>query len=180
MVVQRFPVESGHVLMFARALGDTSATYSDVTFADTGLAGVAAPPTFVQASAQFDPEFPLRPHPGTPWWGSAGTSHGSHQDEPEGSGGLGHQQASPTLGGGGSVLHAEQRFEFVRPVRVGDVLTARQRTGRTWDKQGRKGGRLVFSELITEYFAVTGELVVTATAVAVQVDNVPVGAGEAK
>jgi N-terminal half of MaoC dehydratase len=171
MTVRRFPVESGHVLTFARALGDTSTTYSDATFDRGGLAGVPVPPTFVQASAQFDPEYPLRPQPGTRWWGSAGT--------PRVSGGPPNEQAS-AAGGGGSVLHAEQRFEFARPVRVGDVLTTKQRAGRAWDKQGRKGGRLVFSESITEYYDTAGELVVTATAVAVQADKVPTGAGETK
>ena len=33
-------------------------------------AGIIAPPTFVQPSAQFDPDYPLRPKLGQPWFGS--------------------------------------------------------------------------------------------------------------
>ncbi len=148
--------------MFARAIGDTSAAYSDETFAETGLAGAAAPPTFVQASAQFDPEYVLRPHPGRPWLGSTDSKSGN----------------GSASGGAGAVLHAEQRFEFARPVRVGDVLVAHQRAGRVWDKVGRKGGKLIFTETITEYRGTSGELVATATAVAVQPDRMPGAAAE--
>ena len=55
MSVEKFPVEAGHILLFARAIGDKNPVYY-------GEAGdVIAPPTFVQASAQFDPEYFLRP-----------------------------------------------------------------------------------------------------------------------
>jgi acyl dehydratase len=159
--ISRFPVEAGHVLTFARSLGDTSAVYSDKEFAASGLGGVAAPPTFVQASAQFDPDYPLRPQPGQRWWGSPQPSDVA---EPAQDG-----QADETS----SVLHAEQTFDFVRPVRVGDVLTATQSTGKSWEKHGRKGGRMLFSELITEYYDAAGELVVRSTAVSVQTDTAP-------
>ncbi len=55
----QFPIEAGHVMLFRRAVG-----YPD---ADTSS---AVPPTFVIASAQFDPDYPLRPKPGEPWSGS--------------------------------------------------------------------------------------------------------------
>ena len=67
----RFPVEAGHVMMFARAIGEANPVYADESYAkasETG--GVIAPPTFAQASAQFDPEYPLRPKIGKPWFGS--------------------------------------------------------------------------------------------------------------
>src|SRR5438270_622088 len=53
--------------MFARALGATNPIY-DVT--RTHPDDVIAPPTFVQASAHYDPDYPLRPKPGEPWRGS--------------------------------------------------------------------------------------------------------------
>jgi len=142
MVARRFPVEAGHVLAFARALGA----------ADAGLPGVAsgitrvAPPTFIIASAQFDPDYPLRPRPGVPWHGSGGGA------------GL------VTEGAGG--LHAEQHFVYHRPVRVGDVLVGESRPGEEWEKQGRSG-RLRFREQITEFRDEAGELVVTARSVSV-------------
>ena len=54
MAARRFPVEAGHVLAFTRALGAADPP--------GGLpsAGDAAPPTFAIASAQFDPDYPLR------------------------------------------------------------------------------------------------------------------------
>jgi hypothetical protein len=141
VAARRFPVEAGHVLMFARSLGATDP--------EGGLPapGDPAPPTFANASAQFDPDYPLRPRPGTLWHGS-GADAGLVK---EGAGGL----------------HAEQHFTYHRPVRVGDVLSAVTRPGDQWEKQGRSG-RLLFREQITEYRDETGELVVTARSVSVQ------------
>ena len=65
MSVERFPVEAGHIMMFARSIGDPNPVYADAEYAaGTEVGGVIAPPTFVQASAQFDPDYPLRPKPG--------------------------------------------------------------------------------------------------------------------
>ena len=55
MAARRFPVEAGHVLAFARALGAADPP------AGLPAEGDAAPPTFAIASAQFDPEYRLRP-----------------------------------------------------------------------------------------------------------------------
>ncbi len=61
MAVDRFPVEAGHIMLFARAVGDTNQIYYDEDFAKgTEPGGIIAPPTFVQASAQFDPDYGLR------------------------------------------------------------------------------------------------------------------------
>lgn len=156
MTAPRFPVEPGHVLMFARAVGDTSDAYSDATFARGGFTETVPPPTFVQSSSQFVPDYPLRPQPGQRWFGS---------------GTLPVAESAPQAGGG--VLHAEQRFEFHRAVRTGDTFSVRQREGKSWEKQGRKGGRLLFNEVITEYFDQDGLLVVTSTAVAVATQTIP-------
>ena len=45
--------------------------------------------------------------------------------------------------------HAEQHFEYHEPVLAGDVLTAQTRPGKTWEREGRRGGKLHFSESIT-------------------------------
>jgi len=141
VAARRFPVEAGHVLMFARSLGAADP--------EGGLPapGDPAPPTFAQASAQFDPDYPLRPRPGAEWHGSGG-------------------EAGLVKEGAGG-LHAEQHFTYHRPLRVGDVLSAATRPGEEWEKQGRSG-RLVFREQITEYRDEAGELVVTARSVSVQ------------
>jgi len=174
----RFPVEAGHIMMFARAIGDPNPRYYEET---AGVEGVVAPPTFVQASAQFDPDYPLRPKIGQPWFGSGRDPAGP----PPSFGGRGGSRADSGAsrgsgsgtGGGGTGLHAEQHFEYARPVRPGDVLTWTTRPGKTWEKQGRRGGRLVFSEMVTEYRDQGGELVVTARSVGVRTEK-PVEEGK--
>ena len=142
MTVERFPIEAGHVLMFRRALGDEAAERG----ADTAGQQLA-PPTFVQASAQFDPEYVLRPGPDRQWWGS------------------GADAGFMPSGGGG--LHAEQHYTYHQPVRVGQVLSSTVREGRSWQKAGRSGV-LYFVEQITDYVDETGAPVVTATSVGVR------------
>ncbi len=158
MTIERFPVEAGHILLFARAIGDANPAYGG---AMTGSEAVPAPPTFVQASAQFDPDYFLRPKIGQPWFGSGREATGVAP----GSGRRGG-------GGGGTALHAEQHYEYHRPLLAGDVLTATVRDGATWEKQGRRGGKLVFIESITEYRDQAGELVVTARGVGVRTEKV--------
>ena len=73
MGIERFPVEAGHILLFARAIGDTNPAYYGALSGDDV---VPAPPTFVQSSAQFDPNYFLRPKPGEPWFGSGRNATG--------------------------------------------------------------------------------------------------------
>ena len=71
MSIERFPVEASHILMFARAVGDPNPIYADEAHAaGTEVGGIIAPPTFAQSSAQFDPDYFLRPKVGQPWFGS--------------------------------------------------------------------------------------------------------------
>jgi hypothetical protein len=131
MAVERFPVEAGHIMMFARSIGDPNPAYER---------GEHAPPTFVQASAQFDPDYGLRPKIGQPWFGSGKEPSGIRRE--------------PSAGGG-----------------RGDVLTATTTPGKRWEKEGRRAGKLVFSESVTEYRDQNGELVVTATGVGVRTER---------
>lgn len=137
----RFPIEAGHLLMFRRALGyPDSETSSEV------------PPTFPVASAQFDPEYRLRPRPGVPWFGSGGNPTGTPSGD----------------GGGSSSLHAEQRFEYHRPIKEGETLVVTSEPGEAWEREGR-AGTLRFSERITQYRDTDGNDVVTGRSVGVQV-----------
>ena len=71
MAAEKFPVEASHILMFARSIGDENPIYSDAEYAKgTEPGSIIAPPTFAQASAQFDPNYFLRPKPGQDWFGS--------------------------------------------------------------------------------------------------------------
>jgi N-terminal half of MaoC dehydratase len=166
MAIERFPVEAGHILMFARSIGDPNPVYADAQYAAaTEAGGIIAPPTFVQASAQFDETYPLRPQFGKQWFGSGKHPTGITRDPGRGDGGGGG-------GGGGTGLHAEQHYTYHRPLRAGDVLTAETRAGERWEKEGKRAGKLVFSEAITEYRDTNGDLVVTARSVTVRTEKV--------
>jgi hydroxyacyl-ACP dehydratase HTD2-like protein with hotdog domain len=151
----KFPIEAGHIMTFARAVGDPNRIYYDEEYAASTEPGqVIAPPTFVRASAQFDPNYPLRPKIGESWHGSGRTPSGVVSTNGSTSGGTG--------------LHAEQHFEYHRDVHVGDVLTLTERAGERWEREGRRGGTLAFQENITEYRNQHGDLVVTSRSVVVR------------
>ena len=113
-----------------------------------GEDAVVVEPTFLIAFAQFDPDWPLRMRPGQPWNGS----------------GAGPGESS----GGGGGLHAEQDFEYFRPIRVGETLTARKRQGKTWQKSGRSGV-LNFTERLTDFYDADDQLVARSTSVSVMI-----------
>jgi acyl dehydratase len=118
-----FPVEYGHILTFARAVGDLNPHYTDPDFAAASeFASVIAPPTFVVGAAQFDPDYRLRPRPGRPWMGSGRTATGT-----------------TSSAGGPRVLHGEPHFEYHQPVRAGQRLTVETGDGEVTRKQGRSG-----------------------------------------
>ncbi|MEZ5851540.1 MAG: MaoC family dehydratase N-terminal domain-containing protein [Hyphomicrobiaceae bacterium] len=142
-----FPVEATHIMMFRRSIGDYSVP-------DTGLENAAAPPTFPRAVAQFDPDYHLRLKPDVPWFGSGGKPSGI--------------EGKPASSGG---LHAEQHFEFIRPVRPGDVLTVTEKTGKTWEKESKRAGKLIFTERVSEYRDQKGELVCIARGVGVRTER---------
>jgi hypothetical protein len=104
-----------------------SKVYADADYAKTTEAGgIIAPPTFAQASAQFDPDYFLRPKIGQPWFGSGKNPTGVVRA-------AGRRRRR----GGGGGLHAEQHFEYHRHLKPGDVLTATTLPGKTWEKEGR-------------------------------------------
>lgn len=141
------PVEATHILMFARAIGDTNPAFQ-------AGAETIAPPTFPQSVAQFDPDYHLRPKPGEAWFGSGGTPSGI--------------SGKPASSGG---LHAEQHFEYIRPLRAGDVLTVEYIPGKTWEKDSKRAGKLTFRERIAEYRDPEGALVCRATSVSVTTEK---------
>ena len=149
-------------MMFARSIGDANPVYYDAAEAKKrGQEGILAPPTFVQSSAQFDPDWFLRPKIGEEWFGSGKEPTGITKKSGGGGGG----------GAAASGLHAEQHYVYHRQLKVGDVLTATVKPGKTWEKEGRRGGKLTFSESVTEYRDQNGDLVVTATGVAVRTER---------
>jgi acyl dehydratase len=152
----RFPVDRTTILNFAGALGETNRVYWDEEWARaTGVGGVIAPPTFTAAAAHWNPSNVFKGVKRIPAPPAAGA-------RPEGAG--------RGAGGGANVarvLHGEMRFEYHKPIRPGMTLTASGRPGRSWDKEGKRGGRMRFSESVTEFRDERGELVVTATSVGI-------------
>jgi hypothetical protein len=149
-----FPVDRSAIMLFARSLGDIRPEFSDPNDPATkALGGMVTPPTFVQSSAHWQPDYPLditRPRKGPP-------------TQPRGEGGGG--------GGLGRGLHAEQHYEYHHPIHPGDTLTVTSRPGERWEKQGRRGGKLLFSESVTEYRNQDGVLCVTARSIGVQTER---------
>jgi hypothetical protein len=181
MADEKFAVEASHIMMFARSVGDANPIYYDAEYARGAEPGsIIAPPTFAQASAQFQEDYSLRPKIGKPWFGSGATPSGTmmppekagetqeKKEEKKGEGKGGGKKSGAAAGG----LHAEQHFTYHRHLQPGDVLTRTTRPGKTWEKQGKRAGKLVFSETITEYRDEAGELVVTARGVGVRTERV--------
>jgi hypothetical protein len=66
------------------------------------------------------------------------------------------------------LLHGEQEFEYVRPIRAGDVLTFRSRTKDVYQKEGKRGGTMTFVIGETEFKNQRGEVVAYMRNVAIE------------
>jgi acyl-CoA thioesterase FadM len=141
-----FDIEAGHVLAFARAVGDEQLAH------DVPVPGTPVPMTFPAAAVQFDP---------------------AHMRGLRPSGAL----AASSSTAGGSVLHAEQEFEYFAPVHVGDSLTVTEYVGASWRKQSRRAGTLTFHEIVRDYHDAAGALVLRSRMVLVDTEVAVSGAG---
>ncbi|HEY1690630.1 MAG TPA: MaoC family dehydratase N-terminal domain-containing protein [Polyangiaceae bacterium] len=72
-------------------------------------------------------------------------------------------------------MHAEQEYVFHGPPpRAGARLTCRSRIERVFHKEGRRGGRLTFAVMVTEFRdAATGALVAEARMTGVETEKAP-------
>ena len=104
MAIDKFLVEASHIMMFARSVGDANPIYHDEEYAKkTELGGIIAPPTFAQSSAQFDPDYFLRPKIGGQGWFGSGKEPSGAKPSKDSSGG----------GGGAAMgLHAVQPVDY--------------------------------------------------------------------
>ena len=57
------------------------------------------------------------------------------------------------------LLHGEQDFEYLKPIRPGDTLTFRSRTKDVFEKDGKRGGKMLFVIGETEFTNQRGEVV---------------------
>ncbi|MEF8807184.1 FAS1-like dehydratase domain-containing protein [Natronomonas sp.] len=145
--VEGLHVEAGKVAEFASAVGDDDPVFRDrEVAADRGLDRRPAPPTFTRTSM-----FP--------------------RYRPDGVGRLGFDVGFDIR----YELHGEQRYEFERPVYVGDTLSATTTLSDAYEREGRDGNTLTFAVLETEYVDETDELVVTERETLIETDG-PVSA----
>jgi acyl dehydratase len=66
------------------------------------------------------------------------------------------------------LLHGEQEFEYLQPIRVGDVLRFRSRTKDVFAKQGKRGGTMTFVVGETEFRNQAGDVVAYLRNVAIE------------
>ena len=157
-----FHVDLTSIMLFASALGETNPIYYDEEHAaQTPLGGVIAPPSFPAASAHWNPRNVFR--------GVRQIPPASADSRPAESAAESDPESGAASGGGNlaRVLHGEQRFRYHQQVRPGMRLRVSSHRGKSWSKEGRRGGTLHFSEAISEYRDEKGELVITATSVGI-------------
>ena len=88
-------------------------------------------------------------------------------------------QSPESRAGGGPrsyerVLHGEQEFVFHgEPPRAGTVLTGQSRIDRTYEKEGRRGGTMTFTETVTEYRDEQGRLVAETRSTVIETSRAP-------
>jgi len=138
VTVEGMRIEAGKVAEFARAIGDDDPVYREEDDArDRGFDAVPAPLTFVRTSA-----FPrYRPD------GTAFDDHLLFGFD------LGFDPRRR--------LHAEQEYEFERPLYVGDTLTGTTTLVDVFEREGEAGGEMTFATFETEFRNGDGALVVT-------------------
>jgi acyl dehydratase len=134
--VEEFTVEAGKVEEFARGIKSQNPLYRDSEYAtDRGYDGVPAPPTFVWSS-----NFPRY----TP-------------------AGLNPDSIFPAFDieyDIDSILYGGQRYEYERPLVVGDTLAGHTTLDDVYAKEGRSG-QMIFVIRKTEFTDTTDDLVVT-------------------
>lgn len=139
-----FPVERGKIHEFANSIVDDNPLYHDLEAAEArGLPSVVAPPTFTSASSFFADR-------------SAG-------------GGLGAAAAGLDMR---YVLHGAQEFNFERPIFAGDLLTSEPGETTSYEREGRRGGKMKFIDTETVYRDQTGEVVVRVKSTLIQTAGV--------
>ena len=114
---------------------------------------------FARAILDDNPAY-FEPNPPAPPTLTMAMAHWPQVEAGEGLTGLGLELAR--------VLHAGQEFEYLQPVGVGDTLTATGAISNIYEKEGKRGGTMMFIELETTYTNQRGEEVLKSKVVLVQ------------
>ena len=159
MAVERFPVEAGHILMFARSIGDAEPGLRRRRVRGRhrgrrhpGAADVRAGERAVRRGLPAAAEG----RPAVVRLGQGAERHPARRPAP----------AAVAVAGVAVVAApgCTPSSTTRTTVRCSPVTCSppRRAPGERWEKQGKRAGKLVFSETITEYRDEAGELVVTA------------------
>ena len=70
------------------------------------------------------------------------------------------------------LLHGEQEFEYLKPIRPGDELRARSRVKEVFEKAGKRGGKMLFIIMEQEFRNQQGEVVAYTRNVAIETEGV--------
>jgi acyl dehydratase len=70
------------------------------------------------------------------------------------------------------VLHGEQEYEFLEPIRAGDTLTVKSRIVDVYEKPGKRGGTMSFVVTETTYTNQHGRVAARARAVAIETGQI--------
>lgn len=149
--VEHFEVERGKVAEFARAIHDPAEIYTNETAAqEAGYETIPAPPTFARTS--YFPRY--RPE---------GIDHNLGFD-------LGFDRAR--------VVHGEQKYEYNRPLYVGDVLVGDTTMEDVHQREGSNGGTMTFAVLRTDFTDEAGEHVLSAYNTRIETEGAIKGASK--
>jgi len=134
--VENFEIERGKVAEFARAIRDPAKIYINEKAAqEAGYKTIPAPPTFARTS--YFPRY--RPE---------GIDYDLGFD-------LGFDRSR--------VVHGEQKYEYTRPLYVGDVLVGDTTLEDVHQREGSDGGTMTFAVLRTDFTDEDGEHVLSAS-----------------
>jgi hypothetical protein len=114
---------------------------------------------FAQAILDDNPAY-FAPDPPVPPTYTMAMAHWPQIEAGEGFAGLGLEITR--------VLHAGQEFEYLKPVHVGDTLKASGQISNIYEKEGKRGGTMMFIESETTFTNQRGEDVLKSKIVLVQ------------
>jgi|TARA_B110000263_G_scaffold75977_1_gene66436 hypothetical protein len=165
IINNKFQIDASQILFFARSIDDNNPLYVDVEYAKKkGYKNIIAPLTFIETHQQFDPNYKLRPNPDKQWPGTP-----RKKAEKISSNEKNVKKMSSRKGTG---LHAEQHYEYHSLIYAGDIIRWEKGENKSWQREGKKGGKLIFTENIIHFYNQENVLVVTAKKVTVITEKV--------
>lgn len=70
------------------------------------------------------------------------------------------------------VLHGEEEYEYFQPIFAGDILTCRTKITAAYEKEGKRGGKMIFVTFETTFHNQRGEKVQVSRSTTIQTGGV--------